>query len=62
GNENDDFLANQVTFDYLTNNGANVESLLQHLEESNPEHQLLADLAEKEAKFDEIVSKYQTAT
>lgn len=62
GNENDDFLANQVTFDYLTNNGANVGALLQRLKESYSEHQLLADLEDKNAKFDEIVSKYQAAT
>lgn len=61
GNENDDFIANQVTFDYLTNNGANVDSLLQKLRESYADHRLLTDLQEKEAKFDEIVTKYQAA-
>ncbi|PSK34656.1 hypothetical protein C7M61_005016 [Candidozyma pseudohaemuli] len=62
GNENDDFIANQVTFDYLTNGGANVSALLQRLKEANAEHQLLTDLDDKNAKFDEIVNKYLAAT
>lgn len=61
GNENDDFIANQVTFDYLTNDGSQVDALLQDLEEANSEHQLLTDLHEKNVKFDDIVAKYQTA-
>lgn len=53
-----DFLANQVTFDYLSNGGANVKTLLQQLYAANPEHQLLTDLGEKNLKFNEIVAKY----
>lgn len=58
---NDDLLANQVTYDYLTNNGENVEALLADLQAANSEHQLLTDLKEKNAKFDDIVARYQAA-
>lgn len=60
GNENDDFLANRITYDYLTNHGSDVESLLKQLKEANPEHQLLTDLKEKNDIFDEIVAKHET--
>lgn len=59
GNGNADFLANQITFDYLTNNGANVGSLLKELYSTESEHQLLVDLKDKNDKFNEIVAKYQ---
>ncbi|CUM64819.1 uncharacterized protein PRCAT00002433001 [Priceomyces carsonii] len=55
-----DFIANEVTFDYISNGGANVEQLLNELKNVDPEHQLLVDQEEKNIKFDEIVAKYET--
>ncbi|CAH2350936.1 coatomer subunit epsilon [[Candida] railenensis] len=54
-----DFVANQITFDYLTNSGAKVEDFLQELTTLDEEHKLLIDLAEKNKLFDEIVEKYK---
>lgn len=59
GNGNADFVANQVTFDYLTNDGSNVGPLLKELYATEPEHQLLVDLKDKNDKFNDIVAKYQ---
>lgn len=56
-----DFLANQVTFDYLTNSGSNVGALLKELYATEADHQLLVDLKDKNEKFSELVAKYQTA-
>lgn len=61
GNGNADLLANQITFDYLTNGGANVGSLLKQLYATEPDHQLLVDLKDKNDKFNDIVAKYQLA-
>lgn len=58
GIKNADLLANRITFDYLTNGGAGVKELLQQLYATNPEHQLLTDLGDKNLKFSEIVAKY----
>lgn len=56
-----DLLANRVTYDYLTNDGANVVTLLRELAAVDAEHQLLVDFKEKNERFDAIVEKYQTA-
>lgn len=61
GQDNADFVANQITMDYLLNNGGNVEDLLKELSNIDEEHSLLEDLKEKNSKFDEIVEKYKTA-
>lgn len=61
GNEKDDFLANQITYDYLTNGGAEVDTLMKDLVGTNPDHQLLTDIKEKNNKFDEIVAKHEAA-
>lgn len=53
------FIANKITADYLTNNGANVPELLSELKSIDQEHQLLVELEEKNKLFDEIVEKYQ---
>lgn len=58
GAANDDFLANQVTFEYLTKTNPDVAPLLKQLQETNPEHQLVVDWKEKNQKFDDIVAKY----
>lgn len=55
---NGDFIANQVTFDYVDNNGENVSALLEKLASVDPDHQLLVDLKEKNERFDGIVQKY----
>lgn len=59
---NADFIANQITFDHLTNNGHGVADLLQELKLVDPEHAFLQDLHEKNTKFDEIVNKYNVST
>lgn len=56
-----DFLANQITFDYVVNGGANVAELYEQLSKLDPEHQCLVDYQRKNAQFDEIVKKYETA-
>lgn len=61
GNGNADFIANKITFDYLTNNGAEVGSLLKQLYSTETDHQLLIDLKDKNDKFNDIVLKYQQA-
>lgn len=58
---NADLLANQVTLDYLVNGGENHDELLTQLAAVGPEHQLLADLKDKNAVFDDIVQKYKVA-
>ena len=55
------FLANQITMDYLLNNGENVEELLKELSKADEEHQLVKDVNETNSKFDEIVGKYKAA-
>lgn len=55
-----DFIANQITFDYLTNGGAQADELRSQLAKVDPEHQCLAEFQEKNAQFDDIVKKYQT--
>lgn len=57
--KNDNYLANQITFDYLENNGDNVEKLIEELKSVNPDHQILIDLEEKNNKFNDIVNKYK---
>lgn len=56
--DNGDFIANQITYDYLVNRGANVHDLQQQLHRISPEHAYLRLLAEKNQAFDEIVVKY----
>lgn len=58
---NGDFIANQITLDYLDNDGANVDKLLEELKTVEPEHQLIVDLNEKNDAFDEIVGKYKVS-
>lgn len=58
---NPDLLANQVTLDYLVGGGEKHEELLSQLSAVDPEHQLLVDLAEKNAAFNDIVQKYKVA-
>lgn len=58
---NGDFVANQITMDYLLNSGEKVEGLLKELAKTQNEHQLLKDVNEKNSKFDEIVEKYKAA-
>lgn len=53
-----DFVANQITLDYLTHSGENVPVLLENLAKLDPEHQLLRELLEKNKLFDEVVEKY----
>lgn len=54
-----DMLANRITYEYLTNDGANVVALLRELAAADAEHQFLADFKEKNDRFDAIVEKYQ---
>ncbi|GEQ66653.1 hypothetical protein JCM33374_g316 [Metschnikowia sp. JCM 33374] len=56
-----DLIANQITYEYLTNGGDEVLALLKELVATDPEHPLLADLKEKNDRFDAIVEKYQIA-
>lgn len=56
-----DLLANKIVFEYLTKNGENILELLKELARINPEHALLVDIKDKNAKFDAIVEKYQPA-
>ncbi|KAK6458725.1 uncharacterized protein RJT20DRAFT_123783 [Scheffersomyces xylosifermentans] len=58
---NGDFIANHITFDYLVNDGANVDKLLVELKEAESDHPLLKDLEEKNSVFDEIVAKYSVS-
>lgn len=57
--KNPDFIANQITYDYLVNNGQNVPLLVSELKSLNPNHQLVLDLNEKEKLFDSVIRKYQ---
>lgn len=61
GNGTADHIANRVTYEYLTNDGANVVDLLRELASVDPEHQLLSDFKEKNERFDAIVEKYKVA-
>ncbi|OBA23814.1 hypothetical protein METBIDRAFT_36654 [Metschnikowia bicuspidata var. bicuspidata NRRL YB-4993] len=54
-------VANRITYEYLTNNGANVVALLKELAAADPAHQLLTDFREKNERFDAIVEKYLVA-
>lgn len=54
-----DLIANKITYEYLTNNGANVLLLLLELSTADSDHQLLKDYKEKNERFDAIVEKYQ---
>ncbi|KAK6202260.1 uncharacterized protein RJT21DRAFT_18512 [Scheffersomyces amazonensis] len=56
---NPDFLANSITFEYLSNSGEKVDELLKELKSQDAEHPLLTDLEEKNKIFDEIVVKYK---
>ncbi|ABN68163.1 predicted protein [Scheffersomyces stipitis CBS 6054] len=56
---NADFIANQITFDYLVNGGANVDGLLNELKSLDITHPLVVDLEEKTTVFNDIVAKYQ---
>jgi coatomer protein complex subunit epsilon len=56
---NSDFIANQITYDFLVHNGENVPKLLSQLQELDNAHPLLSDLKEKNKLFDEVVLKYQ---
>ncbi|ODV76743.1 uncharacterized protein CANTADRAFT_57724 [Suhomyces tanzawaensis NRRL Y-17324] len=58
---NADLIANKITYDYLTNHGANVPQLLAELKEVQSDHPVLIDLKEINAKFDEVVQKYKAA-
>lgn len=53
-----DFIANQITFDYLTNEGANAQKLFEELKAVDPSHEMVVDNEEKQALFDKIVAKY----
>lgn len=53
-----DFIANQITFDQLHNNGANSKELLGELKKLDSDHELLKDYEQKTNIFDEIVTKY----
>ncbi|KAG7664968.1 uncharacterized protein J8A68_001496 [[Candida] subhashii] len=56
---NGDFIANKITFEYLTQgNQESINLLLQELEKVDPEHQYLVDLQERNSIFNEIVTKY----
>lgn len=56
---NADFIANQITYDYLVHNGQNVAKLLKQLQNIDNEHPLLSDLKQKNQLFNEVVTKYQ---
>ena len=56
---NGDLIANKITLDYATENGANIPELLQQLKSADDEHPALQDLKEKSQLFDEIVAKYK---
>lgn len=60
GPDSADFVANQIAFEYLTNDGAEVGTLLKKIYQVNPDHYLLSDLKSKNDTFNEIVAKYQT--
>lgn len=57
-NTTGDFNANKTVYEYLTRQEDMADSLLQELSKVNPEHPLLVDLLEKEARFDAILEKY----
>lgn len=59
GPQTADYVANQIAFEYLTNNGAEVGTLLKKIYQVDPDHYLLADLKSKNDTFNEIVAKYQ---
>lgn len=61
GDVSGDLLANRIAYEYLTKGGDGVLPLLRDLAQVNPDHALLADIKDKNAKFDAIVEKYQPA-
>lgn len=56
---NGDLIANEITFDRIVNEGANVDELLQQLNTVDPDHDFLVDYQEKSTKFDAIIEKYK---
>lgn len=60
GPQNADFIANQIAFEYLANDGAQVGTLLKSIHQVDPDHYLLTDLKSKNDTFSEIVAKYQS--
>ncbi|EGV64597.1 hypothetical protein PSN45_004913 [Yamadazyma tenuis] len=55
----DDYLANQITLNYLTGKAENNDELISKLKISNPDHAYLTDRAVKNEKFTDIVNKYK---
>lgn len=53
-----DLVANEISFDYLVNEGLNIDSLLGKLEKLDASHPLLIDFEEKESLFNDIANKY----
>ena len=52
------FIANQITFDQLQNDGANTAELLNELKRLDASHELLKEQDLKTSIFDDIVTKY----
>ena len=52
------FIANQITFDQLQNDGANTAELLSELKRLDASHELLKEQDLKTSIFDDIVTKY----
>lgn len=52
-------ISNKITLDIIVNKGEDVSKLLEELSKISPDHPHLKDRAEKNAAFEEIVSKYK---
>lgn len=55
-------ISNKITLDIIVNKGQNVSDLLGQLSKVSPDHPHLKGRAEKNAAFEEIVSKYKLST
>lgn len=58
GLKDGDLIANRISFDYVVNNGGNVDKLVKELESLDDAHPYLIDLKKRNDTFDEIVGKY----
>lgn len=57
--ENDDFIANQITLNYLTDKANENPELITKLTNLNPDHHYIVEHNDKLNKFNEIVTKYK---
>lgn len=57
--KNDDFIANQITLNYLIGKSENNSELIEELTNVNPEHGYIAEHKSKNELFDQVVLKYK---